>query len=420
MISGKTFRSEFAKGVLTLVSGTAVAQVINFGASIYLARVYLPDDFGAVSLFMAIVSFILVISCGKFDVAIVAARTQEDAAKLFSLSFLITLAVSILTLFCASTLVYFSIDIYKDSGIYSWLPYIAASVLLLTGVQIFWMWNVREKKFGNISFVRIAEAVTMNGFAVLFKAMGAFGLLVGTLLSQLVSFLMLGWIIGKKESFKRFDFGRAELKNTFYRYREFPKVNILQGFLDIFQMNAIVLLATGQFAPAVIGFYGLCMRVLQVPMRLIVLPVSHVFFAKASEVHREGGDLYILVKKTIGQTIVFALPVPLVLAIAGPDLFSLVFGETWREAGVYARLLSGWIFLDLVRAPIAQVASIVGKQKYVLYVSIVGNILLLGALWVGIFRLDDPRWTMGMVAMSQSLIALILIFLILNISRHKE
>jgi lipopolysaccharide exporter len=420
MISGKTFRSEFAKGVLTLVSGTAIAQVINFGASIFLARIYKPDDFGAVSLFTAIVSFILVVSCGKFDVAVVAAKTEEDAKRLFSLSFFINLFVSLLTLACAAIIIYFSLDVYKDTAVYEWLPLVSCSVLFLTGVQILWMWNVRKKNFGNISFVRIAEAVTMNGFAILFKAAGAFGLLMGTLLSQFASFLMLGWVVLKKDPLKSFETGKDELKSVFRTYSEFPKVNILQGFIDIFQMNAIVILATGQFEQAVIGFYGMCMRVLQVPMRLIVLPVSHVFFAKASEVHREGGDLFSLVKKTIGQTILFALPVPLVLAIAGPDLFSLVFGETWREAGVYARILSGWIFLDLVRAPIAQVASIVGKQKYVLYVSVFGNILLLGALWIGVFRLDDPRWTMGLVAMSQSLIALILIFLILNISRSKE
>lgn len=427
--------SDFAKNLLALVTGTALAQVINFAFSTFLTRLYTPGDFGAISVFSSIVSFVLVISCAKFDVAIVAAKNDKDAAKLFSLSFLITVLVSVLTVVAAFIVYFFSIDMYKDSPVHDWLYLMPLSVLFLTGGQVLWMWNVRNKNFKNISAIRVIEALSAGAFAVLFHKMGPLGLLLSMLVSQLVSFGALGWMVmnegavqtkepldqeipDKRTGLSKFSFPMSELRTTFSAYKEFPRVNILQGFVDIFQVNAIVLfLSSAAFNGDVIGYYALCMRVLQVPMRLIVLPVSHVFFAEASELYRKGGDLYALVKKTIYRTAIFALPVPLVLVICGPWLFSLVFGANWNEAGVYAQIIAGWIFLDLVRAPIAQVASITGKQRYVLYLSIVSNLILAGVLYYGIHFALDARWIFGLVALSQGIMTFFLILLILNISK---
>ena len=412
--------SDFARNLLALVSGTALAQVINFVFSTFITRIYTPDDFGAVSIFSSLVSFVLVISCAKFDVAIVAAREREDARKLFALANMIMVGTAILTLICSVCIYLFNVPFYANSVVRNWFCWSGLSVLLLTGGQVFWMWNVREKNFKNISFIRVLEALSAGLFSIVLKGFGAIGLLLATMTGQFLSFIALGSGIFKREGFKSFIYKTSELKQTFSDYSEFPKVNILQGFVDIFQVSAVVLiLSAGGFAGEVIGYYALCMRVLQVPMRLIVLPVSHVFFSEASELHRNGGDLFRLVKKTILRTAAFTLPVPLVLIFFGPWLFSLVFGKNWIEAGVYAQIISGWIFFDLIRAPIAQIASIVGKQKQVLYVSVVSNLILLAVLLYGVHVLLRPRWILAMVSLSQGLMALFLIFLILKISRTK-
>src|SRR5204863_255676 len=123
--------------------------------------------------------------------------------------------------------------------------------------------------------------------------------------------------------------------------------------------------------------YALCMRVLQVPMGLIVRPIAHVFFSEASQVYRNGGDIFPLARQTALRTALFASVIPIVILAAGPFLFSMVFGNEWREAGVYAQILSVWIFLDLIKAPIAQVPVIMGRQKEVLRWTLLVSVLLL-------------------------------------------
>jgi O-antigen/teichoic acid export membrane protein len=115
-----------------------------------------------------------------------------------------------------------------------------------------------------------------------------------------------------------------------------------------------------------------------------------------------------------------ALPVPIVLIAAGPFLFAIVFGEEWREAGEYARILAPWMFLDLIRAPIVQVGSIVRKQQQVLYFSIVSSVLLLVSIFAGLhFFKSDPRMIFVIISASQSVMTLVLILLVLRISRTK-
>ena len=47
-------RSEFGKNVLTLITGTSVAQAIPIALSPVLTRLYTPEDFGILYLFVSI------------------------------------------------------------------------------------------------------------------------------------------------------------------------------------------------------------------------------------------------------------------------------------------------------------------------------------------------------------------------------
>lgn len=414
--------SSFARNVASLVTGTAVAQVINFLFSIVLTRVYSTAEFGTLSIFMSIVAVVLVFSSGKYDVAMVVARDEKDAPRLFSLGMWICAGIALVTALLAGAIMLFDLPFYKGHEVHSWLLWVPVSLVLLTGGQMFWMWYVRKKNFKPLAGIRIAEAASYGLSALLLKSFDALGLLFATLTSQLVAFIAMGAGIFRRDGFARFRYRAKELKETAVTFKEFPVVNIPQGFIDMFQMNAIVLVLAatlGVAAASVIGLYSHCMRVLQVPMRLVILPVSHVFLSEASERFRSGGDLYALVKKTVMRTALIALPIPIVLMAAGPFLFAFVFGEEWRTSGEFARILSPWIYLDFVRAPVMQVASIVGRQKQVLYFSFAGSVLLLLSIFIGTTYIDDVHGVFILISITQSLITLILIFLALRISKAK-
>jgi O-antigen/teichoic acid export membrane protein len=416
-IGGIFFKSKFSKDVAVLASSSFVAQGINFVFSIFLTRLYLPEYFGTLSVFLIIVGFIGIVSSGKFDVALVAAKDNKDAKKLFALSFIVLFALVLLCFIIINVIYLFDLNFYKGQPVRSWLYFILPSLIFLTGTQVFWMLNVRDKNFKQISYIRIAEALTNGGLQLVLFSLAANGLLIGTLVSQFISFIILAWIVKRNFGLSSFIFTFKELKETFIRYLIFPKINILQAFLDMFQMGMLVLLLAKYYGPEVTGYYSLCWRVLQLPMRLLILPVSHVFFAEASERFRNSGKIYSLVLNTIKKSFLMLVSIPIILLLIGPWLFSIVFGGNWREAGVYAQILSIWIFFDLLKAPIVQVASILGKQKQLLIIGIINSILFMIVIFIGSKLNLDIHNTLWLVSFSQAFMCIVMILFILKISR---
>ena len=64
------------------------------------------------------------------------------------------------------------------------------------------------------------------------------------------------------------------------------------------------------------------------------------------------------------------------MALAGPALFAVVFGQEWAEAGLYAALLAPMYFAQLFTAPISGILSVLERQDLHLAKEI-GNVLLL-------------------------------------------
>ena len=82
--------SVFLKNVITLISGTAISQIIVILISPVLTRLYTPNEFGLFGAFMAIVSIISTFINGRYDLAIIEARESEIAINLMRLSVFIT------------------------------------------------------------------------------------------------------------------------------------------------------------------------------------------------------------------------------------------------------------------------------------------------------------------------------------------
>jgi len=91
-------KSDFTKNVLTLLTGTTIAQAIPIAISPILTRIYTPIDFGIVALFMAIVATFGSIANGRYELAIMLPKSEEDAINLFALTLIITTTISLILL----------------------------------------------------------------------------------------------------------------------------------------------------------------------------------------------------------------------------------------------------------------------------------------------------------------------------------
>jgi lipopolysaccharide exporter len=415
------------KNVAILMSGTIIAQVISFLASMVLSRLYSPDDFGVLVTFTAIAGFIAVFATGKYDLAIVTTKKEEHVIRLIRLCFFLVLLTGFIVQIIGAAF-YFFPDLIGDSSeavrkyfpilpvmpekYSNWNLFFGPAIFLFCMVHVYWMHLTRIKKFKELSAARIMEAVFNNGMAIGFYFTGAAGLLVGYFSAQVV---MFGYLHSKSSriipGFSLFSSG-SERKEIAKEYKEFPRVNIFQGLIDHFQMQGVILIGSTYFVNSVMGFYSMSMRVLQVPMWLIIRPLSHAFFSEASELHRNGKSLLPVTKKMLLRSALLGIPMVLVLVLFGPALFVFFFGEEWRASGELARILSFWIYVDFLRAPISQVPMILGRQRLLLAFSIAGLIIMFAAILIaGNYYSNDLLTAFKIITAGQIVYSILVIFI---------
>ncbi len=409
-----SLKSEFSRNVLTLATGTTIAQAIGFLIMPFLTRLYTPEDFGIFAIFMSVVSGISVIINGRYDLAILLPKSDNDSYRLVLLSFFICSAISLFSLIVVGVLSLFNL-------ISLWFLLIPVFIFLTGIYQIFVNWKNRKKKYNQISFFRINNSVAINGSTLLFGILkfNSIGLIIGSLTGLVIS----NFIFLRKE-IKQFvrqlrNTKFSYLKLSAYRYRQMPKTNSIQALIDMFQLNGIIYLIPVFFSSTILGLYSFGMRILQAPINLIGSSIAQVFYQRASEIYSANQDIQGMIKETIKKAALIALPIPVILLLVGEDLFAFVFSEKWKIAGLYAKILSPWIYFDFIRMTISQTAIIINKQKQLVYITIIGSVILtVSILYAGIFS-ENILTGFYMLSVLLSLLNIYIVFWIYKNSKKQ-
>lgn len=350
------------------MTGTAVAQGLAFLVSPILSRMFDPAAFGLFGMFTATCGIISVVSSGKYELAILLPKKDENAVNVLALSVLVVLIFSVLSF----VLVFFFRIIIADylgsvalASILWWAP---ISVLFFGLHNVFNYWVTRKEQFKNSSVSRITQSVgregTQLGLGWLSNLQGT-GLVIGHLTGQAVSALLLIFLSFKDGLMLMVKFiSKKRMIVLAKRYKDFPKYNMPQNFLNSVSQNVPPILLAFFFNPAIVGFYWFTHRILLAPNKLIGGAIRQVYYQKATQFVSDGKSIEKLFNKTTGALIIFAL-VPLALVmITGPSLFAFVFGEEWFEAGRYARWLVLWWFALFINVPAVMTIPIFGYQKF--------------------------------------------------------
>ena len=172
------------------------------------------------------------------------------------------------------------------------------------------------------------------------------------------------------------------MKTMARRFKDFAWVNSPHAFLGTAQDAVAVALIIAWAGDPAAGFWGLALRYLKAPATLIGSAVSQALYPRlAAAALPEGRRMVRQVMALLGAC---ALALVLVLVLAGPRLFAMVFGPSWREAGELARALSPYIGAHFVAAPLAVVTMAWGAQRWAFRVALVGQLVFTVALAAGL------------------------------------
>lgn len=416
-------RSEFSKNVLTLVSGTVISQLIVLGLSPILSRLYTPEEFGILGTYMSIISAVSLFSAGRYELAIILPEKDEEAINLFAIAFLINIGISLLSFIFSFIFIYLFADkLGLDENFIFWLYFSPLFIFFIGSYQILSNWANRKRNYKSISYYRISNSLITASTNTCLGVMktGSAGLFIGNLLGSIVAVVVFwGTLFSEFKSLIKF-ITRNKMAEVAKQHKKFPLTNSFQAASDMLQVNGIIYFISYFFTQTVVGSFSYTIRVLQAPMNLIGGAIAQVFYQQASSLKNENKDVSQLVSSTMKKSALIALPVPIILFVCGPEIFAFVFGEKWKEAGEYARMLSPWIFLDFIRATVSQVVFITEKQNKLLWFSFIGNLLLVIAMLFGGIIANDVKQGFILLSILQSMLTLYILFWFLRIARAKE
>lgn len=356
----KALRNRFAKNVGVLVGGTSVSQLLLILASPILTRLYAPEDFGILAVYMAIVSIFVVLAGLRYELAIPLPEDEDQAINLVVLAQGLVVVVSIVTAIFLTVAGDHIVEILRVPEIYGYLWMIPLGVVLIGTYQVFNYWAIRRKSFKEISKTKIMQSIAT--LIVQFSAfkLSGLGLVVGQTGGQSVGVWSLSKGFIKRKLYLRAT--RKGVWNCAGRYRDFPLYSTWAGLANVAGSQLPPLLFAVFYAPGVVGLYALAHRVMAAPMTFIGQAVGNVFLSEAPERYRNNTLAPFLL--SVHRKLVYLILVPvLVLVGFGPDIFSVIFGENWRDAGEAARWLSLWMMMAFTTSPLSSMYEVAERQR---------------------------------------------------------
>ena len=177
-----------------------------------------------------------------------------------------------------------------------------------------------------------------------------------------------------------------QMVDNIERYKRFPIFDSWAALINTISWQLPIFLLSSFFSSTVVGYYSLGLMVLQMPMSLIGSSMGQVFFQRAAKAKNEGKKcLTPIVESTFLNLCILGLFPALLLLVIGDDVFIVVFGSNWTQAGVYVQILALWIFFWFIYSPISTLFSILEIQKIYLIFNIILIITRAGALTIGGF-----------------------------------
>lgn len=378
MSEAKTYYKNF----VTMLSGNALSQVVPFIIAPILTRLFSPEDFAIYTNFLAISTMIGIVAAGRLELAIPISKHKKEAQHIVLTGLTITAGLAVFSL----VFPLFSNSIsnwYESPELADYLIYVPIAVMTFGFLGIATNWVLRAKKYSALSISKVGQSLFNNGLAALFGYLGwgVSGLVTGWFLGQIVGIMLLVIFIDRPG--RKHDFTITSFKTTIKEYKDFPMINSLHAFTDIFATQFLLFwIITYAFGMKELGLFAMMNKYVRAPIILITSSVSQIFYAEVSSSLNKGLSPVPILKKTLSTSIAFSIPFLTIILLLGPDLFEWYFGEEWRIAGEYAQMISPMLFLFFILSPISSIPILFNQQKRGFLFAIMGYTVTLSTLWV--------------------------------------
>lgn len=347
--------SRFRQNFLSVAKANVLAQALATLSAPLLTRFYAPSDFGGLTLFSSLLSFLLAFSIWRMDWSMPNTRTRAHAASLLLMGFIPLLLISavlwVMRQSIADRLAFWNgFELVEP---FLWLLPIA---LVGSGVyQLMQAWFIREAMLKPVSKSKVYQSLSLLVLMLLggIFRLGTLGLIGSTAMSAWVGIGMM--VRGAKDlpaSLRRVSAKRLYV--TWVRFRRETTFSTLVAIVNTLNFSITPLLISQYYNTTELGWYALMQKLAIAPIMLVAAALAQSFWAESARLVKE--DLPALRKlylKTSQRLLYVALAVS-AITLAGPLYVGFMFGEeNWGGAGAVLAALTPLFLGQIVVSPLS-------------------------------------------------------------------
>lgn len=354
------------------------SMFLNFGATLILARLLTPDDFGKIGIVMVIVT----ISQVLVDSGMASGIINEKKVKPidYSTVFLFNLGTSIILYLAIFIMAPLCNYFFHTDGL-TLIVRIISLQIIINSFQIIPAAKLTRHLNFKVQFWVTFFAQLMGSSVAIILALlnyGVWSLVYQNLVFSVFSVIGYLKIVGFEEKFL-FNI------NSFKKYFSFGAFITLSNIIDQIYENILSLFIGKYMGLAQVGSYTQAKRIETIPTSTLTQVVNKVTYPLLSKYKDEVGKFIEIAEKTQRILLSVAITILSFICFYSDKIIYILLGERWISASYYLVLLSFagvWIIIENTSKTYLKALS---QTKYILYSSLVKRTLAILIIAIACF-----------------------------------
>ena len=361
------FKSEFNSNVLTLTTGTTIAQAISIVITPILTRIYSPTEFGIAAIYFSCLSVLALIATGRYELAITLPGNDKDAAHLVMFTLKLSLLISI---FFYLPIFFFgnTLALWMDHpNLVFWFYLLPVSVFITTSFNVFQFWCNRKSQYSAMAVNRVQNSLFASLFTV---ALGFSKISGGLIFGRVLGHALTSWLIWRRVLARNYSLLSTTTKKREQqlakRYITHPKHIIPAQLLGVIAQQIPIFMIGSVYSLSTLGFFSLAYSLVIIPSSLVANAIGDVYYQQISVAYNERGEFRSIFISVFKKLTLLALPPFAIMYFIAPLVFKWVLGSNWSIAGEYAQILVFGAYFQFIFTPTDKGALVVGATRYIL------------------------------------------------------
>jgi len=342
------------RGVVGILSGSALAQLLALAGIPVLAHLYSPDDTARYALLLGVSTVIASFASLRLELAIPLPSGVLDSQRIFWLA--VALPLVVLPIMGVVMAVLVGTGLWRPSGL-GLLDalLVVAFVIVLCFLQAASQLAIRVRTYGVLSRLPILQ---MCGMLTAQISLGALGFDRGLFMGGL-----LGRSLGSVGLARSCDLrlkqapGKSQALQLMREYWRFPIILAPAALVEVLGSNIAALMLPALYGYAAAGLFAMAVRVSSLPGAIISHSAGQVFLGEFSRAETQEDSMRIFLRFSAALACAGAAVAATIWVLA-PILLPLVLNETWSGTAHLAQYTGVMAGAAMLGSPVQHVWTV--------------------------------------------------------------